>query len=124
MQMRRHTVQTLQKSGRDFLVAFIAFSALFTAMTINQGIAGPAAIIAGAGLLEAGQGIQALESRQLGFYPFIGAREIAGAGLSGPTLAALLAALLFSSIVAFKLAFFRHLRRVHASSRRGAWRGN
>ena len=28
----------------------------------------------------------------------------------------------FSMIVAFNLAFYRHLRRVYASPRRGAWR--
>jgi site-specific recombinase len=29
----------------------------------------------------------------------------------------------FSTLVAFNLAFFRHLRREYASPRRGAWRG-
>lgn len=31
-------------------------------------------------------------------------------------------AVVFSMIVAFNLAFYRHLRRVYASPRRGAWR--
>jgi site-specific recombinase len=30
---------------------------------------------------------------------------------------------IFSALVAFNLAFFRHLRREYASPRRGAWRG-
>ncbi len=39
------------------------------------------------------------------------------------TLTALaLLAVVFSSLVAFNLAFYRHLRRVYASPRRGAWR--
>jgi hypothetical protein len=36
--------------------------------------------------------------------------------------AMLILALVFSSIVAFNLWFFRHLRRVYASSRRSEWR--
>ncbi len=35
---------------------------------------------------------------------------------------AVFAVILFSSIIAFKLAFLRHLCRVHASARPGAWR--
>lgn len=43
------------------------------------------------------------------------------ADLSAPFGLALLA-VVFSAIVTLNLAILRHLRRVHASSRRGAWR--
>lgn len=44
--------------------------------------------------------------------------------LPTPAIAMTLFAAVFSAIVAFNLAFLRHLRRVHASSRRGVWGGN
>lgn len=46
----------------------------------------------------------------------------AQAGGTGPASAYALLALVFSAVVAFNLAFLRHLVRVYTSPSRGAWR--
>ncbi len=126
--MRRSTSGLLRRSGRDFVCAFIVFAVLVSAVSGGQETTNPLTLVFAvltqcgldpiAGALGAGHvgnlaGVQIDQARSAGEALAVG-RAIAASG----------AALLFSVIVAFQLAFFRHLRRVHASSRRGAWRGS
>ena len=118
------------KSGRDFLCAFVVFALLFAAMTADREIAGPFYLMYLA-LSQLGPDVahHGTTAGSVGGVDWsLTALATANASTADVSLRAAFAttavALLFSVIVAFNLAFFRHLRRVHASSRRGAWRGN
>ena len=118
------------KSGRDFLCAFLVFALLFAAMTADREIAGPFYLmyLALSQLSPDAAHHSAIVGSVGGVDWSLSTLTTANANTGDVSLRAAFAttavALLFSVIVAFNLAFFRHLRRVHASSRRGAWRGN
>jgi hypothetical protein len=128
--MRQSTRNLMLRSLRDFLVAFMLFGVLVSAFTFDRDIANPLVLVMswftefGAETRLQVIGLDPLGSGHFAFDSLTA--EIAGRSslASERALGVVLAAILFSSIIAFKLAFFRHLRRVHASSRRGAWRGN
>ena len=107
--MGRETRQGLKRSGRDFVCALLAFCFLFAAITMDREIANP--------MLLATHMVALIGWPSLDGLPAVTQQEF-----PARTAASLAAAVLFSVIVAFNLAFLRHLRRVHASSRRGAWR--
>ena len=65
-------------------------------------------------------GIRPLEVAQGSVHPSAFSRQVLP-GFDMPLISTVLA-LIFSSIIAFNLALLRHLRRVNASSRRGAWK--
>lgn len=128
--MRRHKVRQIRKSGRDFFCALIVFAVMFAAVTIDREVADPIALFAIAAsslptdLSGAAATAGTIGTPNLDLHAFV----TPSTGMSAESLkvawATMGAAVLFSIIVAFNLAFVRHLRRVHASSRRGAWRGN
>ncbi len=120
----------LWKSGRDFLCAFLVFALLFAAMTADREIAGPFYLMyvavsqIGAGVAQHGAAIGGSGGVDLSLSALTTVPRHSSDVSLAAAFATTAVALLFSVIVAFNLAFFRHLRRVHASSRRGAWRGN
>ncbi|MGI9410278.1 MAG: hypothetical protein ACR2OV_09410 [Hyphomicrobiaceae bacterium] len=125
---KRRLLQNIWKSSRDFLCALGVFAVLFAAMTTDREIADPISLFLlafsniGADLA-AGGSVAGLDPGEFAIPSLLATDDTLSAGPIGVAFATTLAAVLFSVIVAFKLAFFRHLRRVHASSRRGAWRG-
>ena len=125
---KRRMLQDIWKSSRDFVCALGVFAILFAAMTTDREIADPISLFLvaftniGADLTSTGS-VAALSGPEFGFPTLLAGDETLSDGSVGVAFATTMAAILFSVIVAFKLAFFRHLRRVHASSRRGAWRG-
>ena len=117
------------KSGRDFLCAFFVFALLFAAMTADREIAGPFYLMylalsqLGPDVAHHGSAIGSVGGVDWSLSALTTANSGVTDGSSAAAFATTAVAVLFSVIVAFNLAFFRHLRRVHASSRRGAWRG-
>ncbi len=141
--MRRHVLRQFRKSGRDFFCALIVFGVLAAAVTMDREVADPVALFALAAnslsseLPGSAAAVEAFNTpgntpgsatpgsaSGLELHAFV----TSSSGMSAESLkvawATMGAAVLFSIIVAFNLAFVRHLRRVHASSRRGAWRGD
>lgn len=118
--------QQWQKPARDFLCSLIAFVALFAAMSPGHEAA-PAPVFSLIGSSTA---------TAADYRPGPDVRRLNGAAhdpitktFPGQTLSPInlplistILALVFSSIMAFNLALLRHLRRVNASSRRGAWK--
>ncbi|MGI9425763.1 MAG: hypothetical protein ACR2PA_21425 [Hyphomicrobiaceae bacterium] len=128
--MRDRKLLYVRESGRDFLLALAVFTVLFAAMTVGHDIADPVAFLA---LAIAGfvsefptivTGMPSLTGQLPQFGDVLNSLpSLTSTGLSrlaAPTAAAIL----FATITSFSLVFVRHLRRVHASSRRGAWREN
>ena len=62
------------------------------------------------------------EARVGSVYAARRASAAARQGVSDPELAPLSLSLALAALVAFNLAFWRHLRRAYASPRRGRWR--
>lgn len=120
----------LWKTGRDFLCAFFVFAVLFSMMTADREIAGPFYLVYLAlSHLGPDAGVANTASEMAASFGVQLPTQTSSSATNSDVLltaasATTAIAVLFSIIVAFNLAFFRHLRRVHASSRRGAWRGN
>ena len=119
-----------RSTGRDFVCSLVGFLLLFAVLTPENNhlhslstwtavAATPVIEMPFAALMAA-----PFESGGHHFSEFVRAIQIEQQAGSTSQFTMLLAAIVFSAMVAFNLAFFRHLRRVHASSRRGAWRGN
>ena len=128
--MRDRTLLKIFESGRDFVLALTVFTALFAAMTVGHDITDPAAFFA---LAMAGfvsefpttvTGLTPLAGQMSQFGDILGSLPSLTIGELNRLAAPAAAALLFATITSFSLVFVRHLRRVHASSRRGAWREN
>ncbi len=117
--------RTIGKTLRDFTCAFVAFTALFVALAPSSQFDTPIPVLS---LLSSSpasaadlSGSPAASSGghfglQTGFN-----RPPLLSPVNMPLISTVLA-LVFSTIVAFNLALLRHLRRVNASSRRGAWK--
>ena len=110
-------LRSWRKPIRDFSIAFVVFCALFVAMSPSPHGETTIPLIS---LFQASSA-SALTSPELS----AAFAESAHATLTPPEMAVIstMLAMVFSGVIAFNLALFRHLRRVHASSRRGAWRG-
>ncbi len=122
------TLSVLCTFGRDFLFALAVFAMLVLAITQGRLLFDPMSLLSDATVRTTPQISQSTAAQLAAnevpsaFHPFVGPPNLVTSDLSGPTIAIVLAALLFSAIVAFNLVFVRHLRRVYASSRRSAWR--
>ena len=116
-----------QSTGRDFVCSFIVFLVLFALMapeSSNLQSLSAFTAVASAPAIEfpfASLPTAPFESGGYHFSDFVKTVQIEQASTSPSQLTMIVAAIVFSAMVAFNLAFFRHLRRVHASSRRGAW---
>ena len=135
MSRRRSTTKTaaltlFQSTGRDFVCSFIAFLVLFALMapeSSNLQSLWAFTAVASAPSIDfpfAALPTAPFESGGYHFSDFVQTIQIEQAATGPSQLTMIVAAIVFSAMVAFNLAFFRHLRRVHASSRRGAWRGS
>ena len=125
--MRRCSVDMLYASTRDFTVTLMLFSLLVAVSMIDQ----RAVLILTTTSFYADRQLDLImlldQYTAEAYRVFTGWRNIEAIDLSAAAkheriVPILFAAFLFSSIIAFKLAFLRHLCRVHASARRGAWR--
>lgn len=115
--------QRVQKPLRDFVCALVMFSALFVVMAPSRHQIAPIPILSlfsgsTATAADYGSAAASRNGQTAVHKSFI--REPLPA-VNMPLISTILA-LVFSSIVAFNLALLRHLRRVNASSRRGAWK--
>ena len=122
----------LHKPMRDFLCALVIFSALFAMMSPTRYEWAPIPVLS----LISGSSATAADYRRNAVSDVANGAPIRRSqGLTYPKtfsqhvlpradmpLISTLLALVFSSIIAFNLALLRHLRRVNASSRRGAWK--
>jgi len=114
-------------STRDFTITLMLLSLLVAILTMDQ----RAALILTTTSFYAHTQLDLvalLDHYATGLYElFVNRQAIEFTSLSSAAshervIPILFAVFLFSSIIAFKLAFLRHLCRVHASARRGAWR--
>jgi hypothetical protein len=109
---------------RDFLTGLVIFAAILSVTTFAplSNDPNPSTFFSGAAL--AGQFTMPTEAHSLiaaDFKPnFIPSTQIVRT--PAQTQGLLTLGLVFSAMVAFNLAFLRHLRRVYASPRQGAWR--
>lgn len=127
--MRKFRFNRIRKPARDFLCALVAFSMLFVAMSPSREIAGTIPFVS----LFNGSEATAASYRQMpagaaGPVSFAGAHGLTNGfaqetlpPINTPLISSVLA-FLFASIVTVNLALLRHLRRVNASSWRGAWK--
>jgi hypothetical protein len=113
----------LPRMVRDFLTGMVLFGVIVGLTTIAQAPNEPnPAVFSGAA--QAGQYAMPADAQTLvasDFKPnFIPSTRIDRT--AGQTQGLMILGLVFSAMVAFNLAFLRHLRRVYASPRQGAWR--
>ena len=112
----------LQKPIRDFVCALVVFSALFVVMSPSRHAGMPIipvlSMFSGATATAADYAPQP-RGRRPTVHDSVMARPLPAVNM--PLISTMLA-LVFSAIMAFNLALLRHLRRVNASSRRGAWK--
>ena len=112
----------IHKPIRDFVCSLVVFSALFVVMSPSRHDAAP--IIPVLSMFSGTTATAAVYRAPPHGTP----NTIHNSVISGPLpavnmpLISTMLALVFSSIMAFNLALLRHLRRVNASSRRGAWK--
>lgn len=135
------------KLARDFVCALVVFSAMFVVMSPSSHEAAPIPILSllsgsvataavhGAvpHFAQVPPGVRAVQSPRFTHLAGTYAASYTGRETqkltvqplspSNMPLISTMLALMFSALVAFNLALLRHLRRVNASSRRGAWRG-
>ncbi|MGI9522692.1 MAG: hypothetical protein ACR2PG_13690 [Hyphomicrobiaceae bacterium] len=119
----------LYRAVNDFLLALAVFAAFSMVVAADRDIVNPAMMAV----------MNVFQTAGETFAPAVSSRpEPANFGLQdaaiGQTslaemraeaaLASVTAALLFSLMVTFNLAFIRHLRRIHAASRRATWKGS
>jgi hypothetical protein len=107
---------------RDFLTGLMIFGAILAVTTFSPLSNDPNPVFTGAAL--AGQYTMSAEAHGLiaaDFKPnFTASTRIVRT--TEQTQGLLIVGLVFSAMVALNLAFLRHLRRVYASPRQGAWR--
>lgn len=112
----------MHKPIRDFVCALVVFSALFVVMSPARHDAAPIipvlSMFSGA-TATASDYRPAAGAAPTSAHDSVRNRPLPSANM--PLISTVLA-LVFSSIMAFNLALLRHLRRVNASSRRGAWK--
>jgi hypothetical protein len=107
---------------RDFLIGLLLFGAILSVTTLSPfSNASDPSVFSGAAL--AGQFTMPADAQGLiaaEFKPSFTSTRM----LRTPeqTQGLLILGLVFSTMVALNLAFLRHLRRVYASPRQGAWR--
>jgi hypothetical protein len=116
-----------QKPARDFTFALIAFTCLFAIISPSNHDVTPIPIVSLFHASSASAATAQVPSHAklpAGLAPKQYVKSFSAQPLPsmGMPLISTVLALVFSSIVAFNLALLRHLRRVNASSRRGAWR--
>lgn len=110
--------------ARDFACAFLVFVLVFSLLVLDgtYGFNLPVLTLAQAADVSAAvPQVRAWGANDVEIANYVSQSTV---WLPTPAIAMTLLALVFSAIVAFNLAVLRHLRRVHASSRRGVWRGN
>jgi len=112
----------LRRIGADFALAFLLLcAAAFAVGTIHsRAHAVPLPAIDSQAILEGSSlaGLQPVAAHPTGAPT----RSDAHKAHASPRQAQLLLSLAFAAIVAFNLAFWRHLRRAYASPRRNVWR--
>ena len=112
----------LQKPIRDFVCALAIFSALFVVMSPSRHAGTPIipvlSMFSGT-TATAATHVPQTRGRPSTIHDSVMARPLPAVNM--PLISTMLA-LVFSSMMAFNLALLRHLRRVNASSRRGAWK--
>jgi len=117
----------VHRLARDFMCALVVFSALFVVMSPSGHRATTIPIVSlfgGSTATAAGHRLEKSDQAAGEPHDAVIHRSFIAQPLSTtnmPLISTILA-LVFSSIVAFNLALYRHLRRVNASSRRGVWR--
>ncbi|MEM6498950.1 MAG: hypothetical protein AAF709_19785 [Pseudomonadota bacterium] len=127
---RNQVLSLFQSTGRDFVFAFMVFLLLFALLAPEsstiQSLSAFSAIATSPDLTLPFASLTnaPFESGGYHFADFVKSIRVETPTTSPSQFTMILAAAVFAAMVAFNLAFFRHLRRVHASSRRGAWRGN
>jgi hypothetical protein len=119
MPRKRDLVRVLGHA-RDFVCAFTVFFGLAFVLMADKTYPFPPAMISLISGSSMGSGAPALRGwGEIG--PGVVAALDGVQAYSGPFVLALLATI-FAAIVTLNLAILRHLRRVHTSSRRSAWR--
>ncbi|MCB1510940.1 MAG: hypothetical protein KDJ36_08545 [Hyphomicrobiaceae bacterium] len=110
--------------ARDFVCAFVVFVLVFSVLVVDRSYGFELPVITLARAADVVSGIPPV--RAWGALDVEIADHVLAsrAWMPTPALAMTVLAMIFATIVAFNLALLRHLRRVHASSRRGVWRGN
>ena len=111
----------MPRMARDFLTGLAIFVAILGVVTFSPLSNDPNPTFSGAAL--AGQFTMPTEAHGLlaaDFKIFTPSTRIVRT--PEQTQGLLIVGLVFSAMVAFNLAFLRHLRRVYASPRQGAWR--
>jgi len=128
--MGRHARNVQWQSARDFIGALVIFNSLISVMTADGGFVHQPFLLREsfpvAQQLDFGLSIGQIIVWTTNYKEFWSnsVNNLIAAMVLENGLIMFLASLLFSSIITFTLAFLRHLRRVHASARRGAWREN
>jgi hypothetical protein len=112
----------LPRMVRDFLAGLVVFGAILSVTTYSPLSNEPNPTFSGAAL--AGQFAMPSEAQGLiaaSYKPnFTASTQMVRT--TEQTQGLLIVGLVFSAMVALNLAFLRHLRRVYASPRQGAWR--
>jgi hypothetical protein len=120
--LRHLPVLRMPRMVRDFLTGLVIFAAILGVVTFSPLSNDPNPTFSGAAL--AGQFTMPSQAQGLiaaDFKPnFTPSTRIVRT--TEQTQGLLILGLAFSAMVAFNLAFLRHLRRVYASPRQGAWR--
>jgi hypothetical protein len=120
--LRPLSVLRMPRVVRDFLAGLVIFAGILAVTTYSPLSNDPNPAFSGAAL--AGQFTMPTEAQGLisaDFKPnFIASTRINRT--PEQTQGLLIVGLVFSAMVALNLAFLRHLRRVYASPRQGAWR--
>lgn len=109
-------------SARDFACALAVFAVFFLVLEADRTYFFPPPMLTLISNSVASDGFSAFNG-----WGHIGSPMAHVARSASTTPGALVVGLMavaFSAIVTVNLAVVRHLRRVHASSRRGAWRGS
>jgi hypothetical protein len=111
----------MPRMARDFLTGLVIFAGILAVTTFSPLSNDPNPTFSGAAL--AGQFTMPTDAQGLiaNYQPnFTPSTQIVRT--PAQTQGLLILGLVFSAMVAFNLAFLRHLRRVYASPRQGAWR--
>jgi hypothetical protein len=119
--LRRLPALRMPRMVRDFLTGLAIFVAILGVVTFSPLSNDPNPAFSGAAL--AGQFTMPTEADGLLAADFkTSTPSTRIVRTPEQTHGLLIVGLVFSSMVAFNLAFLRHLRRVYASPRQGAWR--
>ncbi len=112
--------QHARRPLRDFCCAFVVFTALFIVMAPADTRGDAIPVISLFTMSSAEAGALAVAGANT-YLPEVG---LPSAARMDPAIVSTILALMFSTLVALNSAILRHLGRVYASSRRGAWRGS